>query len=457
MKKIYYIYVCLGVLLLTALPAKAASEAEFGKLAKTYTLHKDGSQEMRIYKELTLFTHTAMNGLYGESFIVYNPTYQELKIHESYTRQKDGTIVKTPRNAFVEVLPATAADAPAYNGLKEMVVVHTGLELGATICLDYSVVTRPGYLSGLDVYVPVEELSPIKEYICSVSVPEDKPLNYALVNGKVAPVVKNENGNKVVTWTLKNIPACYPVESTSALSGNIPVILANTYPSMADALKVLKSQFTADHEKEVITLAQKLLQGKNADEREAVLMNYVHGLGTSRLSLPETGYRIRPATEVIRTAYGTEAEKINLLAGLLKAAGLQSEVKVAYSVKAPGNCLGLSAISQLFLESSVIAGRQEYQPVHTLDGEKAVLEVKNKSVHETDTVTVTSETGKTLAGGYRLITLPHVKTGIAMNGYGFGNAERTMNLLLPGMTDETYICVVNVPSHRHEDIPQNVK
>ena len=51
-----------------------------------------------------------------------------------------------------------------------------------------------------------------------------------------------------------------------------------------------------------------------ADEKEAVLMNYVHGLGTSRLSLSETGYRIRPATEVIRTAYGTEAEKINLLA-----------------------------------------------------------------------------------------------------------------------------------------------
>lgn len=79
-----------------------------------------------------------------------------------------------------------------------MVVVHTGLELGATICLDYSVITRPGYL-------PVwagcicAELSPVKEYICSVSVPEGKPLNYALINGKAAPVVKNENGSKVVT------------------------------------------------------------------------------------------------------------------------------------------------------------------------------------------------------------------------------------------------------------------
>ena len=101
---------------------------------------------MRVQKELTLFTHAAMNRVYGESFIIYNPEFQTLKIHDSYTRQKDGTIVKTPENALLEVLPSVAADAPAYNGLKEMVVVHTGLELGATIYLDYSVVTRPGYL-----------------------------------------------------------------------------------------------------------------------------------------------------------------------------------------------------------------------------------------------------------------------------------------------------------------------
>lgn len=92
------------LLLMLVLPTKAASEAEFGKLVKSYTLRTDGSQEMRVQKELTLFTHAAMNGLYGESFIIYNPAYQELKIHESYTRQKDGSIVKTPDNAFVEVL-----------------------------------------------------------------------------------------------------------------------------------------------------------------------------------------------------------------------------------------------------------------------------------------------------------------------------------------------------------------
>ncbi len=56
--------------------AFAGPEAEYKKLSKAYTLNADGSQEFRYSMELTLFTHTAMNGTYGESFIVYNPQYQ---------------------------------------------------------------------------------------------------------------------------------------------------------------------------------------------------------------------------------------------------------------------------------------------------------------------------------------------------------------------------------------------
>lgn len=456
MKKIHYIYVCLGALLLSVLPARAASEAEFGKLVKTYTLHEDGSQEMRVYKELTLFTHPAMNSLYGETFIIYNPAYQELKVHDSYTRQKDGTVIKTPENAFVEVLPFAAADAPAYNGLKEMVIVHTGLELGATIYLDYSVITRPNYLSELDICTQVEELSPIKEYVCSVSVPESKLLHYALANGSVPATVKSENGNKVVTWTLKNVPAYYPTESTPALSGNVQVILAHTYASVADALKVLRSQFTAADDKEVTALAQKLLKGKKENEKEAILKSYVRGLGTCRLSLENTGYRLRPASEVIRTAYGTEAEKVNLLAGLMKAAGLPADVKAAYAVKAENDNLGLSAIAELFLESPGVADRQDYQPVLTLEGQKVTLETR-KPVNETDTLKVTLETGRALAGGYRLVTLPRTQEGIALYRYGSGNSECKTNLLLPRKVDETYTCIVSLPATMQVCTPQKAK
>ena len=53
-------------LLLMATTAFGASEAEYKKLAKTWTLNADGSQEFRYNMELTLFTHTAMKiGLVG--------------------------------------------------------------------------------------------------------------------------------------------------------------------------------------------------------------------------------------------------------------------------------------------------------------------------------------------------------------------------------------------------------
>lgn len=68
MKNMHYYIVTLVVLLFMVAPAKAASEAEFGKLHKTYILHTDGSQEMRVQKELTLFTHTAMNRLIWRKF-----------------------------------------------------------------------------------------------------------------------------------------------------------------------------------------------------------------------------------------------------------------------------------------------------------------------------------------------------------------------------------------------------
>lgn len=148
MTKIYtLLLLCLFALTLPV----TAREAEFKKIKESWTLQADGTQVYRQSKVLTLYTHTAMNRTYGESFITYDPRYQTLQIHESYTRQKDGNIVKTPANALVEVLPSAAANAPAFNALREMVVVHTGLELGATIYLDYSITTKPGYLPGIQI------------------------------------------------------------------------------------------------------------------------------------------------------------------------------------------------------------------------------------------------------------------------------------------------------------------
>ena len=446
MKNIHYYMTTLVVLLLIVAPVKAASEAEFGKLHKTYTLHADGSQEMRVQKELTLFTHTAMNRLYGESFIVYNPEFQELKIHESYTRQKDGNIVKTPENAFVEVLPSAAADAPAYNGLKEMVVVHTGLELGATIYLDYSVITRPGYLPELDVCEQVEELSPIKEYVFSLSVPESKPLHYELLNGKAVPVVKTIGGIKTVTWTLKNVQPRPNMIQVSLPAGNVQAIVASTYISKADALKVVKQQFE-NNDKEVSKLAKKLTANAQTPEQKTKLLTtYVQGLGSCRLSLSQTGYRLRPAAEVVRSAYGTEAEKVALLVALQQASGIQAEIKAVFPKTEDKDAAGLAAVSKLFVTDNAIADIQDFVSVVNMDAQPVALETVSHAISQYDTLRVTAKNGKALEAGYRRFELPQVRSGWA--GYEGRstamNTTRPVNLLLRYLPDETYTCIVKV-------------
>lgn len=423
----------IGMLLLAVLPAKAASEAEFRKLSKTYTLRADGSQEVRVQKELTLFTHAAMNSLYGETFIVYNPDFQKLEIHESYTRQKDGNVIKTPANALVEVLPSAAANAPAYNRLKEMVVVHTGLELGATIVLDYSIVSKAGYLPELDVCCPVKELSPIKEYTFRLNVPAGKAVHYELLNASAKPAISQGSGMKTFTWTLKDVkprPYAYPsargamgqVQAVS--SGMMPVFMASTWPRYDEALKSLKAQFQPGSHSIIEAKVAELTRGIEGNPqaiRNAIAgyMTELYQLGRCGVSLQEAGYRLRPASEVIRSAYGTQAELVNLDVTLQQAAGLEAEVAVCALRPSTKDNQGLSSLvsvvaqSKLMPEKVALTGTEEacLQPfltVTNLEGKPLTMEayLSAKDMQQTDTLQVDEAQMQQPAEGWGIVALP---------------------------------------------------
>lgn len=423
----------IGMLLLAVLPAKAASEAEFRKLSKTYTLRADGSQEVRVQKELTLFTHAAMNSLYGETFIVYDPDFQKLEIHESYTRQKDGNVIKTPANALVEVLPSAAANAPAYNRLKEMVVVHTGLELGATIVLDYSIVSKAGYLPELDVCCPVKELSPIKEYTFRLNVPAGKAVHYELLNASAKPAISQGSGMKTFTWTLKDVkprPYAYPsargamgqVQAVS--SGMMPVFMASTWPRYDEALKSLKAQFQPGSHSIIEAKVAELTRGieGNPQAIRNAIADYMTGLyqlGRCGVSLQEAGYRLRPASEVIRSAYGTQAELVNLDVTLQQAAGLEAEVAVCALRPSTKDNQGLSSLvsvvaqSKLMPEKVALTGTEEacLQPfltVTNLEGKPLTMEayLSAKDMQQTDTLQVDEAQMQQPAEGWGIVTLP---------------------------------------------------
>lgn len=461
----------LGMLLLAVLPVKAESEAEFRKLSKTYTLRADGSQELRVQKELTLFTHAAMNGLYGETFIVYDPEFQELTIHESYTRQKDGTVIKTPSNALVEVLPSSAANAPAYNHLKEMVVVHTGLELGATIYLDYSIVSKAGYLPELDVCCPVKELSPVKEFIFRLNVPAGKSVRYELLNASAKPVIAQGNGMKSFIWTLKDVaprPYAYPSGRgnlglvQAVASGMMPVFVASTWPGYTEAVKYLQKQFAVGNTSVVEGKVAELTQGLegNPQAMRNAIANYMAGLyqlGHCNVSLQDAGYRLRPASEVITSAYGTQAELVNLDVTLQRAAGLEAEVAVcALRPSVDGN-RGLATVMSLVCQSKkmpekvALTGTEEacLQPFMTitdLQGKKLMLEsyLGAKEARTTDTLEVKSDKLQELADGWGIVPLSDPTPVRSLYAYA-ANTSISEKILLPRTVDCTLETIVRLP------------
>ncbi len=469
MKTIQLYIGVLALLLSVVLTAQAAPEARFGKLSKTYTLHADGSQELRVQKELTLYTHAAMNSLYGETFIVYDPQYQQLEIHDSYTRQKDGTIVRTPDNAFVEVLPSAAANAPAYNRLKEMVVVHTGLELGATICLDYSIKSQAGYLPELDICCPIKELSPIDEFTCRIEVPEGKTLHYELLNASSRPVETHQDGMKILTWTLKNVeprPYSYPSLRGSlgmvqqVASGMMPVLVASTWTSHADALKSLARQFVAGNRTVIDTKLAELKQEAQKDSTDlqsaiATYMDRLYRSGQCKVSLSEAGYRLRPASEVIRSAYGTQAELANLDAALQQAAGLKAEVTVCALRSSEADNCGLGSIVSVVATSDVTpkgiasqgkeeARLQAYMTVTDLEAQPLELPLGNTQDIQKDRLEVNADNSQTLPDGWQVVSLKPVSTALPLYAYAANTGIRE-NILLPQTLEVTCETLVKLP------------
>lgn len=331
---------------------QASPEAEFKKISKEYTFHPDGSYDVRFYKELTIKSHVALNELYGETFIIYNPNYQSIEFNSSYTRQANGNKILTPDNAFNEVLPSEAANAPAYNHLREMVVTHTGLEIGATIFLDYTLRTKAGYLpAGIKPETDdmLQEQSPIGEYSVKINLPSSLPLNYMLTGSSVKPKVIENGEMKQYSWEFKNIP---PVAHEPNIPGNqvnVPRLTTCSYDSQESVLKTLHSNYTNNTDKTVENTVNELVNNKkNTLEKILAIQKYVAlQIAFSRLNLQQTGYLARTPAEVLRTAYGTSLEKNILLVSMLRCIGENPEITVLYPSFLKKGIKGLNPIANM--------------------------------------------------------------------------------------------------------------
>ncbi len=207
-----YVLVILTICAIVPVFGKAPEKDAIYKLiSESYTLNTDGSTEFRKRTELQIFTRMTFDH-FGETFITYNPDFQELIINEAYTIRKDGSKVETPENAFNPMLPEGCTKCERLNGIRTMVVTHTALEYDAVIVLDYTIRSKNFFFQELLEKVDLQEEVPVEKYVVSVTSPDYKPAKFVL-NGKLSYTETESTGKgmKTTVMTFTNLPE-YPTD-----------------------------------------------------------------------------------------------------------------------------------------------------------------------------------------------------------------------------------------------------
>lgn len=342
-------------------------------ILKEYTLNPDGSMTYRFSREQQLLTYRAINSLYGETFVVYDPGHQKLEITRCETTMADGKVIKAPANAFNEVLPGFASNAPDYNALREMVITHTGLERNAVVRLDYTIRTEKGFFPALAADEVLAEPDPVRLLTIRVRIPESSTLVYKPANMEKEPVKTTEAGFRIFTWTFENIPAVSPEEFQPAGNEEQPRLLFSTEPDASRSWNWLTSQeaFDLAASPAMKSAVEKATGEKLSGLKLALKLQelVVGDINLTPVPLRYTGFRIRPPDQVWSGNYGTLPEKAVLLCTLLRAAGIDAFPVVTFRPSSwSDKWANLYGIDDVVVKAYLSDGTALHLSVATLNG-----------------------------------------------------------------------------------------
>ena len=321
MKKIFI----LGLMGLMGLMGGMASaqgpDAVYKLIKQEWAVNADGTSDYHYRHEVQILRNRALTAYawLGETFVVYNPDLEELTVNEVYTVQKDGIRVEMPQNAFVYQLPSQCVSCGRFNHIRELAMVHTGMELGCTIVVDYTIHRR---YSMLNETLELVKECPVERWEVNVQLPEGQELGARLTDPEVY-VFRPTASQTATSYSLTaiNVPQQYVDSYLPAREQLYPRLhLFNGTPEFSPA-------FDRQGLKEAAEVA--FQQVDSQDEREnieAIRNHVVANIHLNDLPPAMLGYIHSTAAEVWRTGCGTATDKAVLTAAMLNQVGYNARV-----------------------------------------------------------------------------------------------------------------------------------
>lgn len=394
MKKIFKIFIAVVLFSVLHSPFSAsfAQDAEYNLIRHTYKINNDGTMDINFRKEIKLLRNRAITAYAdkGETFILYNPAIDQLRINESYTIRKDGSRVQTPQNAFIDQLPSQCTDCGRYNGIRERVVVHTALEYDCIIVLDYTIHRKTQQLQES---IVLATDCPVKRHEIIVDLPstatDGLSISYPVDNKKIKSINDSHAFHLVATDIEQTIIENYmPANIYPTVEIKYNHNENSQLPSSLSPLPEAENVVTELFDNDPMTYATNI--------RDYVVDN-IH---TNDIPLALLDYRVSTPRETFLSGCGTPADKLHLLASMMRQAGFEVQgiegdiVNVAIRDNGQMLTYGFSA------------------------SHKNRIRLQGAAIDEQRTISINSDlvwNGNDLGGGYHQMVIPTENGSININ------------------------------------------
>jgi hypothetical protein len=325
----------LGAALFIGFPAEAPASADkadavYLDVTETYTLNEDGSIVKRHEHKLAYLTPYAFSRVLGETFIVYNPAYQEVEILRAVTTMPDGTEVAITPNAINDILPGFCRGAPPYMHLREKVVTHLGLGIGSVVHLIYEIKSKPEFSPFLMGHEVFSDSQPVDSKTVVVRLPQAKKLSWQLLNGgDLETEVAEDGAFKTYTWTLKDLAMAPPEGMALSEADRAPMLVFSTCPSWRELGMLLDRNITRaawldDRTTEIVEEIWKESNG-GVEFVRAVNRFVAEDVASANVAPHHLGFMPRPAGDTLGANVGCNLDKMILLVAMLRGKGYFAE------------------------------------------------------------------------------------------------------------------------------------
>lgn len=275
--------------------------------------------------------------------VPYRAEMTDMTITGAYTLKPDGRKIPVAESAILTRSVSAPPGAQLYSDQMQKTVVFPNVEVGDTLVLDQEHRQKQALFEGHTVYSRFFSTTmQLDEAVTTISVPSSRPLSVEAIG--VETETRREGDRTLYIFRRRNPKAVADVNLGLSPWDRMPRIFASTFRSYDEFARFNVARFAP---KMAVTAklqaeADRLTDGAT-DRREQArrIYNYVSTkVRYVAVNLGTGGVIPHDAEAVLANGYGDCKDKAVLLAALLKAKGIASEVVVinganAYSLSGP--------------------------------------------------------------------------------------------------------------------------